>query len=509
MQSIKHKSDTLKSVKTSKSKSNGSRLTSEEHKNGAPTIRVRRGYLTQVLMTSAPLLVADLLAAVGACVLATVAHGGLNLSMELKLLSLLPFLAMVFIFVYLMFGLYPGNGLSPIFELRQITIATTVVFMVFLLASLAFSVKGIPAIMPVTAWLFSILAVPVMRSIFRKLFARFKWWGQPVLIFGGHDAGILNYRYLATRPYFGLKPVGIIDDSGLYSTENVKNPPAYLGTFENAPSIANDKCVFWAVVAMPERSAEEVNRVIKTYVRHFPHVLVVPELDGLPSLWNRSFDLGGVHGIRIESNLLLPIPRLFKRLADLSIVIVGGIICLPMIVIIAALVKLSSPGPIVFFHERISYNGRRFKAWKFRTMFANAADVLDQYLDADPEIRKEWEENHKLRDDPRVTKVGRWLRKTSLDELPQLWNIVRGEMSLVGPRPIVEEEIKKYGENFGLYTRVVPGLTGLWQVSGRNNTTYDERVHLDSYYVRNWSPWMDIYILARTIKVVLRRDGAY
>lgn len=509
MQSVKHKSATLESVQTSNSKLGGPRLTSEEHRNGAPSSKRGKRYLTQVLLTSAPLVAADLLASVGACVLAIVSHGGLNLSMELKLLTLLPFLALVFIFVYLMFGLYPGNGLSPIFELRQITIATTVVFMVFLAGSLTFSVQGIPAIMPVTAWLLSILAVPIIRSLFRKLCSRFKWWGQPVLIFGGHDAGILNYKYLASRPHFGLKPLGIIDDSGPHSTGNASNPPAYLGTFEMAPTIANDNSVFWAVVAMPERSSEEVNRVIKTYVRHFPHVLVVPELDGLPSLWNRSFDLGGVHGIRIESNLLLPIPRFFKRLADLSIVIAGGIICLPMIVIIAALVKLSSRGPVVFCHERISYNGRRFKAWKFRTMFKDADVVLDQYLAADPEIRKEWEENHKLRNDPRVTKVGRWLRKTSLDELPQLWNIVRGEMSLVGPRPIVEEEIKKYGENFGLYTRVVPGLTGLWQVSGRNNTTYDERVHLDSYYVRNWSPWMDIYILARTIKVVLRRDGAY
>ncbi|KPJ93409.1 MAG: hypothetical protein AMJ53_07300 [Gammaproteobacteria bacterium SG8_11] len=484
-------------------------MTSEEQRNGTLERRWGKRYLTQVLLTSAPLVVADLLASVCACVLAIISHGGPSLSTELRLLSLLPLFAMVFLFVYLMFGLYPGNGLSPVFELRQITIATTMVYIVFLAASLALSNNKFSTVMLGTAWLFSILAVPIMRSLFRRLCARFRWWGQPVLIFGGHDAGILNYEYLASRPHFGLKPVGIIDDSGLYPTEDVQNPPAYLGTFEMAPSIANDNCVFWAVVAMPERSASEVNRVIKTYVRHFPHVLVVPELDGLPSLWNRSFDLGGVHGIRIESNLLLPIPRFFKRLADLSIVIAGGLICLPMVAIIASLVKLSSPGPVVFSHERISYNGRRFKAWKFRTMFKDADIVLDQYLAADPEIRKEWEENHKLRDDPRVTKIGRWVRKTSLDELPQVWNILSGEMSLVGPRPIVEEEIKKYGENFGLYTRVVPGLTGLWQVSGRNNTTYDERVHLDSYYVRNWSPWMDIYILARTIKVVLRRDGAY
>jgi lipopolysaccharide/colanic/teichoic acid biosynthesis glycosyltransferase len=142
-------------------------------------------------------------------------------------------------------------------------------------------------------------------------------------------------------------------------------------------------------------------------------------------------------------------------------------------------------------------------------MYTDANDLLLQILDSDPELKEEWEVNQKLKDDPRVTKIGRWLRKTSLDELPQLLNILIGEMSTVGPRPIVQGEIKRYGDSYGLYKRVVPGLTGLWQISGRNNTTYHERVSLDSYYVWNWSPWMDIYILARTIKVVLFFKGAY
>lgn len=142
-------------------------------------------------------------------------------------------------------------------------------------------------------------------------------------------------------------------------------------------------------------------------------------------------------------------------------------------------------------------------------MMPNADCVLSQYLEKHPEMAEEWKRDHKLRNDPRVTRIGRLLRKTSLDELPQLWNVLRGQMSLVGPRPIVYEEIAKYGDGFPLYSQVLPGLTGLWQVSGRNNTTYDERVALDAYYVRNWSPWLDIYLLARTVTVVLRREGAY
>jgi lipopolysaccharide/colanic/teichoic acid biosynthesis glycosyltransferase len=142
-------------------------------------------------------------------------------------------------------------------------------------------------------------------------------------------------------------------------------------------------------------------------------------------------------------------------------------------------------------------------------MVQNADRLLHEYLQQHPELREEWERDQKLRNDPRITRVGRFLRKTSLDEFPQLWNVLLGEMSLVGPRPIVEDEVKRYGSLFALYTKVRPGLTGLWQVSGRNDTTYAERVAMDAYYVRNWSPWLDLYILARTVWVVLFGKGAY
>ena len=148
-------------------------------------------------------------------------------------------------------------------------------------------------------------------------------------------------------------------------------------------------------------------------------------------------------------------------------------------------------------------------AWKFRSMVQNADDVLFEYLTNRPALRQEWERNHKLMRDPRITWIGRLLRHTSLDELPQLWNALRQEMSLVGPRPIVQEEIQRYGEDYLLYQKVRPGITGLWQVSGRNNVSYERRISLDSYYVRNWSIWLDLYVLARTIKVVLKGEGAY
>src|SRR5262249_13099512 len=186
-----------------------------------------------------------------------------------------------------------------------------------------------------------------------------------------------------------------------------------------------------------------------------------------------------------------------------------GLLALPLFLVICALIRLSGPGPIFYGQRRIGRGHRTFTAWKFRSMMIHADKVLADYLARNPEAAEEWERGHKLRNDPRVTRIGRFLRRTSLDELPQLWNILCGEMSLVGPRPIVEGEIEKYGEVFELYTQVRPGVTGLWQVSGRNNTTYQERIEFDEYYVKNWSVWLDVYILGCTVKAVLLSEGAY
>ncbi len=207
--------------------------------------------------------------------------------------------------------------------------------------------------------------------------------------------------------------------------------------------------------------------------------------------------------------LLQRAPQLIKRGVDLAAALVGGALLLPLAIAIAALVWLTSPGPVFFGHRRIGRNGREFLAWKFRTMVPHADEVLRLRLLGDPALRSEWEERRKLRHDPRVTWLGEILRRASLDELPQLWNVIRGEMSLVGPRPIVALEAEKYGSKYVLYRKVRPGLTGLWQVSGRNNTTYAQRVEFDEYYVRNWSVWLDLYILGRTAKAILTGEGAY
>jgi Undecaprenyl-phosphate galactose phosphotransferase WbaP len=220
-------------------------------------------------------------------------------------------------------------------------------------------------------------------------------------------------------------------------------------------------------------------------------------------------DLNGILGLEIHQRLLRRSSRFIKRAVDLCLVAATGILTLPVIGLIALWIKLTSKGPVFYRTPRYGQGGEPLLAWKFRTMVDHASDVLEQCLDSDPAMREEWDQFQKLRRDPRITPAGRFLRRTSLDELPQLWNIIMGQMSFVGPRPILEESIPRYGDGYALYKKVTPGLTGLWQVSGRNNLSYEQRVNFDLYYVRNWSIWLDLHILARTVKVVLRGDGAY
>jgi lipopolysaccharide/colanic/teichoic acid biosynthesis glycosyltransferase len=197
------------------------------------------------------------------------------------------------------------------------------------------------------------------------------------------------------------------------------------------------------------------------------------------------------------------------RILDIALILLAAPYILLFFLVISILIVLDSRGSAFYSQTRIGKGGRRFQARKFRTMVLNADEILQRYLDESPELKAEWLATHKLKRDPRVTRVGAILRKLSLDELPQLWNILIGEMSLIGPRPIVDAEIEKYGKCFELYIQARPGLTGLWQVSGRSDTSYQRRVELDEYYLLNRSIRMDISILWKTVYVVVGRKGAY
>lgn len=203
-----------------------------------------------------------------------------------------------------------------------------------------------------------------------------------------------------------------------------------------------------------------------------------------------------------------PLGGLLKRIMDLAIAVTALVLAAPVMIVVALLIKMTAGGPAVFSHGRIGFGGRSFNCYKFRSMVANSEEVLKAHLQSNPEAALEWELTHKIRNDPRVTFLGWMLRKSSLDELPQLFNIIRGDMSCVGPRPVVKDELKRYGDHVEEYLRTRPGLTGLWQVTGRSSTDYANRVALDSQYVRNWSIWLDIAILFRTVFAVMRVDRA-
>jgi lipopolysaccharide/colanic/teichoic acid biosynthesis glycosyltransferase len=200
---------------------------------------------------------------------------------------------------------------------------------------------------------------------------------------------------------------------------------------------------------------------------------------------------------------------MFCRILDLIVALSVLVITLPVLVLISMIQQIDSPGPIIFAHQRIGRGGRSFRCLKLRTMCVDAEEVLARHLEGSPDARDEWARMHKLKKDPRITRLGFWLRKYSLDELPQLVNVIRGEMSIVGPRPIIAAEIPYYGRWFTDYCAVKPGLTGLWQVSGRNDTSYDERVALDRFYALNKSLWLDLSILVRTVPTVLAARGCY
>jgi Undecaprenyl-phosphate galactose phosphotransferase WbaP len=217
--------------------------------------------------------------------------------------------------------------------------------------------------------------------------------------------------------------------------------------------------------------------------------------------------VGSYRSNRVPSRLFRY--RVVKRCIDVALVLLMAPVVIPLVLAVSAVVMLGSRGPIFYSHRRIRRNGEFFSMWKFRTMCQNSAEVLEQYLAQHPEARAEWNKSHKLRHDPRITPGGAFLRRFSIDEVPQMWNVLRGQMSLVGPRPIVAAEVEKYGDSFGCYCRVKPGLTGLWQVSGRSKLTYDERVELDCQYVDQWSLWHDSVILSKTFMSVANQDGAY
>lgn len=421
-------------------------------------------------------------------------------------LRLWPFL-FAFLLVYASIGLYSGVALSPPDELRRAMISSALVFLG--LAAVTVSLRGATHYFTWTLYLaifLSVILLPILRALVRQLFAERNWWGYPAVVFGSGAIGESVVRTLRKDPGIGLKPIAVVDPNtarGAVGGVTVTDP------YDLSRELAVSNRFTYAIVTDNGKRGADVVGGFEAQGFSFSHIIYIADIMEFSSLWVVPRSVGNMLGLEVCHQFLMKETLIAKRTLDLVLTVAGGVVFLPLFALLYLAIRLDSPGPAFYGQRRIGRGGGQFKAWKFRTMIPNADYLLEAHLQQHPELREEWERDHKLKNDPRVTRVGRVLRKTSLDELPQIWNVLKGEMSLVGPRPIVLAEVEKYGPGFDLYTKVKAGLTGLWQVSGRNDTSYEERVRLDSFYVRNWSVWLDLCILFRTIGAVVLRKGAY
>jgi Undecaprenyl-phosphate galactose phosphotransferase WbaP len=414
-----------------------------------------------------------------------------------------------FLLTYAVDGLY---SLSPnaVDELRRFTLATSLNFLV--LAALTFWSRS--AILYsrasfIIAWIFILALLPTGRALVRTFFTHRGIWGEPVVIFGFGPSGYQLTRFLVNSPKLGLVPFLAVQDEKPLRNDKVLVPVVSASQLNAQREPDYLQGIHTAILIPSEIPKELLEMVVDRRVFHFSRLILISDNIKSGSVWVQPYDIGGILGLEVRQNLASKPQQITKRLMDVIIVIVSSPILLPVFACISLLIKLDSPGNILYSHTRIGQDRKKFNALKFRTMVSDSDQVLQDYLENNPEMKEEWQKNHKLKQDPRITRVGRILRKASLDEIPQVWNVLAGEMSLVGPRPIVDEEIRHYDKTVNLYIQVKPGMTGLWQVSGRNNIGYKRRVLMDEYYIRNWSIWLDIYILIKTIFAVLRGEGAY
>ena len=467
----------------------------------------------QVVLTSVPLIVADLLAIAASYLLATlVTFGFFGARYYSGLWNNLLAVCVCYLIVGTFRGLFPASGFNPVRELRCQLSSISVSFMLLIaLNGLIGQVTKNEVLTILIAFPMIVSIAPPARFCTRKIMAPFGWWGEQVIIVGNCLQGRSIYQFLKRMPQRGLKPIGVVDDTPSDYWKLDKNQQfEFLGTTDELISICRKRKCHWVIAAVAEKNQSEIQEIL-SQGSLIPNLVVVNSNLSMPTMWVESLDAAGLAGVHIRDRMLFPFQRILKRLSDLALSALLLIMIIPLLLIIALLIKVASPGPVFYQHYgRIGRSGKAFGAWKIRTMVVNADEILKEYLASNPSAQAEWNRDLKLKHDPRIIPgIGRFLRRTSLDELPQLWNVAKGDMSLVGPRPIVPQEIEKYSEFYPMYRRVRPGMTGLWQVSGRNNTTYEDRVRLDTYYVRNWSPWLDYYILLRTLRTVFLREGSY
>ncbi len=368
----------------------------------------------------------------------------------------------------------------------------------------------------VISFLVALFLVPSVRYLTRSYLNRFQFWRRKILIVKAGHTGVSVARAVINEPYLGYEVIGFLDDNLTNGnvTINSRQSRPLLGKTADCESIAADLKADIVIIAASERDrGENMVKLANHLHKRVKSLVLIPDLVGIPVIGVEAdyFFNEQLISLRIRNNLARPEKLFLKRAFDLVDSTAILLFLLPLMAIIAIAIILNSPGIPIFRQKRVGSNGTIFTCLKFRTMFNDAEDILQTLLINDTATKDEWEKNFKLRQDPRITSVGKILRATSLDELPQLVNILKGDMSLVGPRPRLLYELEQHSEAalFQAGLDVRPGLTGLSQVSGRSELDYENRIFLDSWYVRNWSFWLDISILLRTFLILFRKSGAY
>lgn len=394
------------------------------------------------------------------------------------------------------------------FELKEI-LRTLVIFAVIEIAIIAFTTWSYSRLLWMSTWVFVLILVPISRMMTKRALNGLGYWQRDTWIIGSGNNAREAYKAVNSERNLGLNIVGFIASEGGASAG---------GHIDGITVSCND--INWLdtkdkqtqfIVAVESDQSEIRNTWLRNFmIKGFRYVSVIPTLRGMPL---DSTDVSFIFShevmiFRVQQNLAKWSSRVLKRMFDIVGSIAIIILLSPLLLYISRKVQRDG-GPAIYGHERIGKDGEPFKCLKFRSMVINSQEVLENLLSTDLDAKKEWDATFKLKNDPRITKIGGFLRRTSLDELPQLFNVLKGEMSLVGPRPIITAELERYNDEVDYYLLSKPGMTGLWQVSGRSDVDYETRVYLDAWYVKNWSMWNDIAILFKTVGVVLRKDGAY
>jgi Undecaprenyl-phosphate galactose phosphotransferase WbaP len=359
-----------------------------------------------------------------------------------------------------------------------------------------------------TTWVSAMVCVPIGRWAIKTILTGAGYWKKPTLIVGTGENAKEACLALRSQPLMGLDVIAYVSPAESLGSQTLTSVPILNGFNASSFNLLADVKV---VIALEHHEHHLRDRWIRDLTRHgIRDISVIPAMRGVP-LYGAEMSHFFSHEVlmlRLNTNLKRTASRVIKRSFDIVFSSLLLLILSPVLAYFAYKVR-EDGGNAFYGHTRIGQNGKKFNCLKLRSMVLNSEEVLRNLLANDPAAREEWNLDFKLKNDPRITKIGGFLRRTSLDELPQLWNVLKGEMSLVGPRPIVEAELARYADDADYYMMVKPGMTGLWQISGRNNIDYATRVYLDAWYVKNWSLFYDVAILFKTAGVVLQRDGAY